>query len=169
MGAPKMTLDELRALRPVWAEPQHPIPIKDAVAHFAESMLRGVEPAKLQTDELMKIFGGSVLLSASDAPPDVHDETLAAVRTFSDAVAREYSSRIQRSQASGPAALAWLTANPGPSTRLAVQQQPGPLHLARTPHGTATHWKHQPRGSRSGVARLARRRSARLSGIESHQ
>jgi hypothetical protein len=98
---PKVTLDELRTLRPVWYQPES-IRLEDTVNRFAYMGVHGVNPADLPTSELMAVLGGAFLVAPSDP-----DDMVA----FANAVAREYSSRVKRSQASAPAALAWLERN----------------------------------------------------------
>ncbi|MGH3968274.1 MAG: hypothetical protein ACRDTV_09235 [Mycobacterium sp.] len=101
MRVPKMTLDDLRALRPVWAQGER-TEIAEAVRRFCAAGVHGVKPADLPTADLMKLLGGAAL-ARPPAPPEA--------QAFADAVCREYAARIARSQSSAPAALAWLGRN----------------------------------------------------------
>ncbi|GAB4621093.1 hypothetical protein MAHJHV61_09800 [Mycobacterium avium subsp. hominissuis] len=104
----KMTLDELRAARPVWLDPGDPISIPDAVERFVQLAWRcgyGETPAVTAISELSEVdlslcvvVGGTWLKSAD--PDGAH--------AFADAAAREHLHRVRRFRDAAAAALTWL-------------------------------------------------------------
>lgn len=124
MATPKMTLDELRATRPVWLEPGSPIPIRDAVERFVQLAWRcgyGATPAEISVSDLeendiwMCVVVGGTQLSPSD-PDGAH--------AFSAAVADEHIDRVRRFRDAATLALKWLDDLPrGPRSYLVRRLQ----------------------------------------------
>ena len=103
-----MTLDELRAARPVPHNLRGEYDFNAVSAYmewFAYFGVRGVNPAELSDDELMTILPVVALVGDSDDPE--HKPMVA----FAEAVAHEFDSRMRRRRDAAPAALAWLNRN----------------------------------------------------------
>lgn len=124
MTHPKMTLDDLRAVRPAWQELASPTQLAEAFERFVQLGWRcgyGDTPAEINVSELEEadlwicVVVGGTSLKSSD-PDGAH--------LFADAAAREYTDRLRRFRDAATSALDWLEKLPrGPRSYLVARLQ----------------------------------------------
>ncbi len=123
-----MTLDELRAARPVWHQAAAPIAQAEAVERFVQLALRcgyGDTQAEMSISDLREadlslcVVVGGTWLKSSD-PGGAH--------IFADAAALEYTDRLRRFREAAVSALGWLEKLPRGARSCLVARLQCPKH-----------------------------------------